>query len=55
MISLYSCWKDLKDIVSNLENDLSRFFELFTKNRMVASPKNSTYVPWSERTERAES
>ena len=38
--TLYSCWKDLNEIVNNLEIDLSRLFKWFAENGMVANPKS---------------
>ena len=38
-ITLYSCGHDLQEIVTNLENDLSKLLEWFKSNGMVANPK----------------
>ena len=37
--TLYSCGHDLQEIVTNLENDLSKLLEWFKGNGMVAYPK----------------
>ena len=37
--TLYSCGHDLQEIVTNLENDLSKLLEWFKSNGMVANPK----------------
>ena len=37
--TLCSCGKDLNEIVTNLEIDLSRLFKWFAENSMVANPK----------------
>ena len=37
--TLYSCEKDLNEIVTNLEIDLSRLFKWFAENGMAANPK----------------
>ena len=37
--TLYSCVKDLNEIVTNLEIDLSRLFKWFAENGMAANPK----------------
>ena len=37
--TLYSCGKDLNEIVTNLEIDLGRWFKWFAENGMVANPK----------------
>ena len=40
--TLYSCGKDLNEIVTNLEIDLSRLFKWFGENGMVANQKSSS-------------
>ena len=37
--TIYSCGKDLNEIVTNLEIDLSRLFKWLAENGMVANPK----------------
>ena len=37
--TLYSCGHDLQEIVTNLEDDLSKLLEWFKSNEMVANPK----------------
>ena len=37
--TLYSCRKDLNEIVTNFEIDLSRLFNRFAENGMVANAK----------------
>ena len=37
--TLYSCGHDLQEIVTNLEDDLSKLLEWFKSNGMVANPK----------------
>ena len=37
--TLYSCGKDLSEIVTNLEIDLSRLFKWFAESDMVANTK----------------
>ena len=37
--TIYSCGKDLFEIVANLEMDLRRLLKLFAENGMVANPK----------------
>ena len=36
---MYSCGKDINEIVTNLEIDLSRLLKWFPKNGMVGNPK----------------
>ena len=48
--TIYSCGPDLHEIVTKLENDLSRLLEWFANNGVVANPKNPANPERTERT-----